>query len=67
MSEVVKPPLFRWGVYNRPDNPRLKGQRAMLQVYGHRCLAQFDDQRTGYGHGWHDFELADFDLDPVEP
>lgn len=60
---VVQEPRERRGVYNRNDNPRLKGQRAMLRVYGHRCLAQFDDRRTGYGHGWHDFELTDFTLE----
>lgn len=55
----------RFGTYVKQEPHQLKGKRAMLQCYPDtgRCLAQFDDIETGYGFGWHDFLMADFEID----
>jgi len=55
---------MRYGTYigSRED---LTGERALIQFTAEpdKVLAQFDDA-DGYTHGWYDFQLADFQLDP---
>lgn len=57
----------RRGVYTGPL-PLLKNKDAALKCYpSGQCLAQFDDVATGYGHGWHSFSTANFELnEPVD-
>lgn len=72
--------MERHGTYIGPRK-ELKGKRALVKIERHyvqdmipshgevvsvTVTAQFDDVATGLGHGWHNFRLDDFDIDPKE-
>jgi hypothetical protein len=48
--------------YTGPLFP-LKGKRALVMVKDGKLTAQFNDFNTGYAFGWHEFPVADFQVD----
>ena len=44
----------------------LVGKRALLEPRGDKYFAQFDDLSSFYSHGWHEFNLIDFELEVNE-
>jgi len=51
------------GKYVGPDK-KLRNQTALLKPTDsvERVLVQFDDMKTGYGLGWHNFRASDFTI-----
>jgi hypothetical protein len=54
--------IFRHGTYTGPA-PKFKGKTALLRIKGYHLWAQFDDVKTGMGHGWYRFPSKLWTLD----